>query len=93
MREYGVLIVEDAPYVYISYANEDARPQPFFAMDPAATVHLFTGSKIGFPGPRVGFLYTEASVQIKDDEVIDLKDLLLTESSAWPRRVWCDFSC
>jgi DNA-binding transcriptional MocR family regulator len=82
MREYGVLIVEDAPYVYISYANEDARPQPFFAMDPAATVHLFTGSKIGFPGPRVGFLYTEASVQIKDDEVIDLKDLLLTESSA-----------
>ena len=82
MREYGVLVVEDAPYVYISYASEADRPQPFFAMDPGATVHLFTGSKIGFPGPRVGFLYSEATVAIADGEMIDLKDLLLTESSA-----------
>ena len=82
MREYGVLIVEDAPYVYISYANEEDRPKPFFAMDPSVTVHLFTGSKIGFPGPRVGFLYTEAKVKISGEEVISLGDLLLTESSA-----------
>ena len=82
MRKYGVLVVEDAPYVYISYASEDDRPQPFFAMDPTMTVHLFTGSKIGFPGPRVGFLYTEATISITGQETIDLKDLLLTESSA-----------
>ncbi|HAK53015.1 MAG TPA: hypothetical protein DCM54_14085 [Gammaproteobacteria bacterium] len=82
MREYGVLIVEDAPYVYISYAKEQDRPQPFFAMDSGVTVHLFTGSKIGFPGPRVGFLYTEATVEISRAEVINLSNLLLTESSA-----------
>lgn len=82
MHKFSVLIVEDAPYVYISYADEENRPQPFFAMDPTATVHLFTGSKIGFPGPRVGFLYTEATIQIGGNEIIELKDLLLTESSA-----------
>ncbi len=82
LRDRGVLIVEDAPYVYISYAPSEERPEPFFAMDPGLTVHLFTGSKIGFPGPRVGFLYTEAQIRISNDEVIALKDLLLTESSA-----------
>ena len=82
LRRYGVLVVEDAPYVYISYAEEQQRPRPFLSLDPAMTVHLFTGSKIGFPGPRVGFLYTEANLEIAGGEVIALKDLLLTESSA-----------
>lgn len=81
-KEYGLLVVEDAPYVYISYAEAAQRPPPFFSLDPGATVHLFTGSKIGFPGPRVGFLYTEATVEIAGGETVELSDLLLTESSA-----------
>ena len=80
-REEGLLIVEDAPYVYISYADADARPSPFMALDPELTVHLFTGSKIGFPGPRVGFVYTEATIAIADGETAALKDLLLTEAA------------
>ena len=82
METFGILILEDAPYVYISYAEETERPKPFVALDPSRTIHLFTGSKIGFPGPRVGFLYTEACIEISDREVIPLRDLLLTESSA-----------
>ena len=82
MRNYDILILEDAPYVYISYAEETERPRPFVALDPSRTVHLFTGSKIGFPGPRVGFLYTEANIEISNEEIIPLRDLLLTESSS-----------
>ncbi len=81
-RDEGVLIVEDAPYVYISYAPPGERPQPFFAMDPAHTVHLFTGSKIGLPGPRIGFAYTQARLAIHGGQEADLTDLLLTEASA-----------
>ncbi len=81
-REEGVLIVEDAPYLYISYAEEAERPRPFLALDAAQTVHLFTGSKIGLPGPRVGFLYTEAVAAIAGGERASLTDLLLTEASA-----------
>jgi DNA-binding transcriptional MocR family regulator len=80
--EEGVLIVEDAPYVYINFAPENERPRPFFAMAPQQTVHLFTGSKIGFPGPRVGFLYTEASVTIDGARDVSLSDMVLTESSS-----------
>ena len=65
-REEGILIVEDAPYLYINFAAPEDRPKPFFAMAPEQTVHLFTGSKIGFPGPRVGFLYSEATLAIAD---------------------------
>lgn len=80
--EEGILIVEDAPYVYISYSESTDRPQPFFAMDPTRTVHLFTGSKIGLPGPRIGFIYTEAVAEIEGGERASLTDLLLTEASA-----------
>jgi len=80
--EEGILVVEDAPYVYISYADAADRPRPFFAMDPARTVHLFTGSKIGLPGPRIGFIYTEATLEIEAGERAFLTDLLLTEASA-----------
>ena len=81
-REEGILIVEDAPYVYISYADPGARPKPFVSLDPARTVHLFTGSKIGLPGPRVGFVYTEAELEIEGGRREALTDLLLTEASA-----------
>ena len=81
-REEGILIVEDAPYLYISYLPADQRPQPFISIDPTVSVHLFTGSKIGLPGPRVGFIYSEANVEISDQKTIPITDLLGTESSA-----------
>ncbi len=81
-RDEGILIVEDAPYVYISYAQPQDRPKPFLSLDPARTVHLFTGSKIGLPGPRVGFVYSEAKLEIGDGRRESLTDLLLTEASA-----------
>jgi (S)-3,5-dihydroxyphenylglycine transaminase len=81
-RQEGILIVEDAPYLYISYAEASRRPRPFFALDPAQTVHLFTGSKIGFPGPRVGFLYSQAQLTIADGATTTITELALTEASA-----------
>jgi (S)-3,5-dihydroxyphenylglycine transaminase len=78
----GVLIVEDAPYVYINFADEDARPRPFFAMAPKQTVHLFTGSKIGFPGPRVAFVYSQAQLVIDGAKEVSLSDMALTEASS-----------
>jgi len=80
-RDEGILILEDAPYIYISYLDAPTRPQPFLSLAPDQTVHLFTGSKIGFPGPRVGFLYSEAELEIADGLVVPIVDLLLVESS------------
>jgi DNA-binding transcriptional MocR family regulator len=82
VREEGILILEDAPYLYISYLDAHTRPQPFLALAPEQTVHLFTGSKIGFPGPRIGFLYSEAELEIEGGQSVPLVDLLLVESSA-----------
>lgn len=79
-RDKGILIVEDAPYIYINYATQ--RAQPFFSLDPSQTVHLFTGSKIGFPGPRVGFLYTEAKITITGGEEVELATMAMTEASS-----------
>ncbi len=81
-REEGVLIVEDAPYIYINYAPPAERAQPFLALAPDQTVHLFTGSKIGFPGPRVGFLYSEAQLSIAGGEQVSLSQMALTEASS-----------
>ncbi|MFW6092821.1 MAG: pyridoxal phosphate-dependent aminotransferase [Pseudomonadota bacterium] len=81
-REEGVLIVEDAPYIYINYAEPWERPSPFLSLAPEQTVHLFTGSKIGFPGPRVAFLYSDAILTISGGEQVPLRDLALTEASA-----------
>jgi (S)-3,5-dihydroxyphenylglycine transaminase len=80
-REEGILIVEDAPYIYISYLDPATRPRPFLAMAPEQTVHLFTGSKIGFPGPRVGFVYSQAELEIEGGQRVPILDLLLVESS------------
>ncbi|MBV1907183.1 MAG: aminotransferase class I/II-fold pyridoxal phosphate-dependent enzyme [Pseudomonadales bacterium] len=81
-RQEKLLILEDAPYLYISYTASEQRPEPFIAMDPRQTVHLFTGSKIGFPGPRVGFIYSDAHIAIDEGESVPISSLLLTESSA-----------
>jgi DNA-binding transcriptional MocR family regulator len=82
VREEGILILEDAPYVYINFAPAANRPRPFLAMDPRCTIHLFTGSKIGFPGPRVGFLYSEAELAIAGGRKVSLTEFALTEASA-----------
>ncbi len=81
-RDEGVLIVEDAPYLYINYAAAGGRARPFFAMDPEQTIHLFTGSKIGFPGPRVGFLYSQAKLAIANGDVRTVTEFVLAEASA-----------
>lgn len=81
-REEGILIVEDAPYLYISYLPASQRPQPFVSIDSAVSVHLFTGSKIGLPGPRVGFIYSEAELETDGNQLVPISDLLVTESSA-----------
>lgn len=81
-KEEGVLIVEDAPYLYINFAEPQDRPKPFFSMAPEQVVHLFTASKIGFPGPRVGFLYSEAELTITGGEKVGLAEMALTEASS-----------
>lgn len=80
-RDRGVLIVEDAPYTYISYEDAERRPKPLVAMDPDAVVHLFTASKIGLPGPRVGMAIAQAKVRLATGSVVPIKNLLLTEAS------------
>ncbi len=80
-RDKGLLVVEDAPYTYISYEEPDKRPQPLVAMDPQRVVHLFTASKIGLPGPRVGMALAAGQVALEGGQVVPLRDLLLTESS------------
>jgi len=80
-RSRGVLIVEDAPYTYISYEAVENRPRPLVAMDPDAVVHLFTASKIGLPGPRVGMAIAQAKVELPGGKVVPVKNLLLTEAS------------
>lgn len=81
-RQEGILIVEDAPYLYINFAEPADRVQPFMSLDPKQTVHLFTGSKIGFPGPRVAFLYSEAELEIAEGGNAKLAELALVQSSA-----------
>ena len=81
-QQEGFLIVEDAPYVYINFAAAEQRAKPFLSVAPEQTVHLFTGSKIGFPGPRVGFVYSEANLNIADGAAVSLAELALTESSS-----------
>lgn len=81
-RDENLLILEDAPYIYINYSPADRRARSFLSLAPDRTVHLFTGSKIGLPGPRVGFIYTEATLEISGNQTVPLTNLLLTEASA-----------
>ena len=80
-RDEGILLLEDAPYIYISYAPAGERPPAFMSIAPEQTIHLFTGSKIGLPGPRVGFVYSEATLEIEGGKRTALSDLLLTEAA------------
>ena len=82
VRDEGILILEDAPYLYINYAPAAERPMPFATLAPERTIHLFTGSKIGFPGPRIGFVYSEAQIEIEGGKRLPIADLFLTEASA-----------
>jgi DNA-binding transcriptional MocR family regulator len=52
------------------------------SLAPDRTIHLFTGSKIGFPGPRVGFIVSNVSIAIEGGAPVPITDLLLTEASA-----------
>ncbi len=81
-RREQILIVEDAPYLYINFASPGDRQPPFLSLDPAQTVHLFTGSKIGFPGPRVAYVYSEAELTIADGQTASLAELALVQASA-----------
>lgn len=81
-KEEGILILEDGPYLYINYAKASERATPFLSIDPKQTIHLFSASKIGLPGPRVGFVYTDAVLEIGGGKHVPLADLLLTEASA-----------
>ena len=80
-EEENILIAEDAPYLYINYNADRKANRPFFAIDPKRTIHLFTGSKIGLPGPRIGFAYSEATVHVENGRAASLTELLLSESS------------
>ena len=53
-REYGFLIVEDAPYRFLRYRGEN--PPTFWELTPQHTLHISSFSKIMSPGLRVGFL-------------------------------------
>jgi 2-aminoadipate transaminase len=53
-REYGFLIVEDAPYRFLRYQGEN--PPAFRELVPEKTLHISSFSKIMSPGVRVGFL-------------------------------------
>jgi len=81
--EENFLIVEDAPYTYISFTPAENRPRPFMAMDPEGrVVHLFTASKIGLPGPRVGFVYAPGKIAIAGGKETRLSQLLTTVSAS-----------
>ena len=81
-KEEGILILEDGPYLYINYAQPNERATPFLSLDSRQTIHLFSASKIGLPGPRVAFVYTDAVLAIGDGRQVPLADLLLTEASS-----------
>jgi DNA-binding transcriptional MocR family regulator len=81
IRDEGIFVVEDAPYTYISFEDPESRPSPFVAIDPEHTVHLFTASKIGLPGPRIGFLFSEVEVEAYGGQRTSLVRLLGVEAA------------
>lgn len=81
LKAADILLVEDAPYSYISFDAPEHRPKPFYSLAPEQTVHLFTASKIGLPGPRIGFMFSQANIRLAH-KTVPLTDLLLTEEAA-----------
>ena len=82
VKEEGILIVEDAPYLYINFADADKRPKPFFSMAPDQVVHLFTGSKIGFPRPSGWLPLQRGAARNQPGQSVPLSELALVESSS-----------
>lgn len=82
LKAEDVLVVEDAPYNYISFEAPEKRPRIFYSLAPEQTVHLFTASKVGLPGPRIGFTFTQAEITLKNGETKPMTELLLTEASS-----------
>ena len=80
-REEGVLIVEDAPYYYISYAEATARRRPSFPLLRSRPCICSPDPRSVTPVPRVGFLYSAAQVEIAGGETVGLTDLALVEAS------------
>ena len=62
-REYGFLIVEDAPYRFLRYQGDP--PPAFLELVPEKTLHISSFSKIMSPGVRVGFLIGPKDVMPK----------------------------
>jgi len=62
-REYGFLIVEDAPYRFLRYRGEN--PPAFRELVPEKTLHISSFSKIMSPGVRVGFLIGPKAIMPK----------------------------
>jgi DNA-binding transcriptional MocR family regulator len=81
LRETGTYVVEDAPYVYISHEPPQQRVETLVALDPTRVVHLFTASKLGLPGPRVGYFYSDVAIEVDGGRRTKLRDLVLTEAS------------
>ena len=48
-EEEGILILEDAPYIYINYAAAEARPKPFVTLAPERTIHCSPDRRSDFP--------------------------------------------
>lgn len=77
MQEENILMAEDAPYTYISFTERETRPRPFMSLDEdGRVIHLFTASKIGLPGQRVGFAYAPGKIAIEKGQVVPLSSLL-----------------
>jgi 2-aminoadipate transaminase len=62
-REYGFLIVEDAPYRFLRYQGEN--PATLLELVPEKTLHICSFSKIMSPGVRVGFLIGPGDIMPK----------------------------
>lgn len=83
LQEENILLVEDAPYTYISFTEAVQRPKPFVAMDPdGRVVHLFTASKIGLPGPRVAYVYAPGMMEISEGRRVRLSELVVAISAS-----------
>ncbi len=83
LQNENILLVEDSPYTYISFTPPGERPKPFLSIDTdGRVVHLFTASKIGLPGPRVGFAIAQGKIEIAGQKTVPLSQLLATTSAS-----------
>jgi len=80
-QKYGLLILEDSPYGYITFQEAKDRPKPFFVIEQERraqategkkhkniVTHAFTASKIGDPAKRICYMHTETEFRINQEE-------------------------